>query len=60
MSVHKKSREEIKLMRHAGNVVALVHQEMAKIIEPGVSTKFLDEAAAKIIKENKCIHTLLG
>ena len=60
MSVHKKSREEIKLMRHAGNVVALVHQEMAKIIEPGVSTKFLDEAAAKIIKENKCIPTFLG
>ena len=60
MSVHKKSREELKLMRYAGNVVALVHQEMAKIIEPGVSTKFLDDAAARIIKENKCIPTFLG
>lgn len=60
MSVHKKSREELKLMRYAGNVVALVHQEMARIIEPGVSTKFLDDAAARIIKENKCIPTFLG
>lgn len=60
MSVHKKSREEIKLMKHAGNVVALVHQEMAKIIKPGVSTKYLDEAAYKIIKDNKCVPSFLG
>lgn len=60
MSVHRKSREELKLMRCAGNVVALVHQEMARIIEPGVSTKYLDDAAMKIIKENKCIPTFLG
>ena len=60
MTVHKKSREEIKLMRQAGNIVALVHQEMKKIIEPGVSTKYLDEAAAKIIKEHNAIPTFLG
>lgn len=60
MSVHKKSREEIKLMREAGNIVALVHQEMARIIEPGLSTKELDEVAFKIIKENKAVPTFLG
>ena len=60
MTVHKKSREEIKLMREAGNIVALVHQEMKRIIEPGVSTKYLDDAAAKIIKEHKAIPTFLG
>ena len=60
MSVHKKSREEIKLMKEAGNVVALVHQEMKRIIEPGISTKYLDDVARKIIKENKCIPTFLG
>ncbi len=43
MAVHKKSREELKLMREAGNIVALVHQEMKRIIEPGVSTKYLDD-----------------
>ena len=60
MSVHKKSREELKLMREAGNIVALVHQEMKRIIEPGISTKDLDEAAFKIIKANKAVPTFLG
>lgn len=60
MAVHKKSREEIKLMREAGNIVALVHQEMRKVIEPGISTKELDSIAAKIIKDNRAIPTFLG
>ena len=60
MAASRKSREEIKIMRYAGNVVALVHQAMKKEIKPGVSTKFLDDAAARIIKENKCIPTFLG
>lgn len=60
MSVHKKSREELKLMREAGNIVALVHQEMKRIIEPGISTMELDDAAMRIIKANKAIPTFLG
>ena len=60
MSVHKKSREELKLMREAGNIVALVHQEMKRIIEPGISTMELDDAAMRIIKANKEIPTFLG
>ena len=58
--IHKKSREEIKLMRHAGNIVALVHQEMKKVIEPGISTLELDKIAYDIIKKNKAIPTFLG
>lgn len=58
--IHRKSKEEIKRMRHAGHIVALVHQEMKKIIEPGVTTKYLDDVAFKIIKENKAIPTFLG
>ena len=60
MAVQKKSREEIKLMKEAGNIVALVHQEMKRIIEPGLSTKDLDEIAYKIIKDNKAIPTFMG
>lgn len=60
MTIHKKSREEIKLMKEAGNIVALVHQEMKRIIEPGVNTKYLDDAAMKIIKDHKAIPTFLG
>ena len=48
-----KSREEIKIMRHAGSIVALVHQEMARVIEPGITTLELDKIAYDIIKKNK-------
>ena len=58
--INKKSREEIKLMRMAGNVVALVHKEMASVIEPGISTLELDKIAYDIIKKNKAIPTFLG
>ena len=58
--INKKSREEIKLMRHAGHIVALVHQEMAKVIEAGISTLELDKIAYDIIKKNKAIPTFLG
>ncbi len=58
--INKKSREEIKLMRQAGNIVALVHKEMAQVIEPGISTLELDKIAYDIIKKNKAIPTFLG
>lgn len=58
--MHRKSREEIKIMRMAGNIVALVHQEMARVIEPGISTLELDKIAYDIIKKNKAIPTFLG
>ncbi len=58
--IHKKSREEIKIMRHAGNIVALVHDEMKRVVEPGISTLELDKIAYDIIKKNKAIPTFLG
>ena len=58
--INRKSREDIKLMRHAGHIVALVHQEMKRVIEPGISTKELDNIAYNIIKENRAIPTFLG
>ena len=58
--ITKKSRDEIKKMRHAGHIVALVHKKMKEVIEPGISTKELDSIAMQIIKENKAIPTFLG
>ena len=58
--IHRKSKEELKRMRHAGHIVALVHQEMKRIIEPGITTKYLDDVAMDIIKKNKAIPTFLG
>ena len=58
--INKKSRDEIKRMRHAGHIVALAHQKMKEVIEPGISTKELDNIVMKVIKENKAIPTFLG
>lgn len=58
--INRKSREEIKLMRHAGHIVALVHRKMKEVIEPGISTKELDNIAYNVIKENRAIPTFLG
>ncbi|MCR5261820.1 MAG: type I methionyl aminopeptidase [Candidatus Gastranaerophilales bacterium] len=60
MGITKKSGYEIKLMREAGRVVALVHAEMKKIIKPGVTTQYLNDTAYQIIKDNKCDPTFLG
>ena len=58
--INRKSRDEIKRMRHAGHIVALVHKKMKEVIEPGISTLELDSIAMQIIKENKAIPTFLG
>lgn len=58
--INKKSRDEIKRMRHAGHIVALVHKKMREVIEPGISTKELDDIAMKIIKGERALPTFLG
>lgn len=58
--INRKSRDEIKRMKHAGYIVALVHQKMKEVVVPGISTKELDDIAMKIIKENRAIPTFLG
>ncbi|MBQ9688883.1 type I methionyl aminopeptidase [bacterium] len=58
--ITRKSREDIKRIKHAGYIVALVHEEMRKIIEPGVTTMHLDDVAHKIIRKNTAIPTFLG
>lgn len=47
-----KTKDEIVLMREAGRIVALAHQEVSKHIAPGVSTKQLD----KIVEETILKH----
>lgn len=44
-----KTERELKLMREAGRIVALAHQEVAKAIAPGVTTAELDAIAEKTI-----------
>ena len=58
--IKKKSRDEIKLMKIAGDIVAQVHLAMRDAVKPGVSTKDLDDLAYEIIKSNKAIPTFKG
>lgn len=55
-----KSAREIEIMKEAGRIVALVHEEMAKQIKPGVTTKQLDKIAEKIIKDNGATPSFKG
>lgn len=60
MSIHRKSKFEVNLMKQAGNIVALVHAAMKEAVKEGVTTKELDDIAFKIIKEHKADPTFLG
>lgn len=44
-----KTPRELDIMREAGRIVALTHQELAKHIEPGITTNKLDEIAEEFI-----------
>lgn len=60
MAVTIKTQHEIQLMREAGNILATVHEELAKIIEPGISSYELDRYAYELIKKFDCIPSFLN
>ena len=47
-----KSPREISLMKEAGRIVAVCHQEIANIIQPGITTIELDALVEKVIRDN--------
>ncbi|MEJ9256957.1 type I methionyl aminopeptidase [Bacillus wiedmannii] len=46
-----KTPREIEIMRGAGRIVALTHQELKQHITPGITTKELDQIAEKTIQK---------
>lgn len=58
--IYIKSRRELDKMRRAGEVVALVHNKLAEIIKPGVTTIELDRAAEEIIRSRGAIPSFKG
>ena len=56
----KKSVREIELMRTAGRIVALAHQEVKKHIAPGISTLELDQIVEKVIRQNGATPSFKG
>ena len=55
-----KTEEEIKRMKKAGELLAKVHREVAKIIKPGISTCEIDQFVEKYLKEHNAIPEQKG
>ncbi len=50
-----KSEREIELMREAGRILAQVHEELGKMLKPGISTMDIDRTGEKMIRSFGCI-----
>ncbi|PFG02695.1 type I methionyl aminopeptidase [Bacillus sp. es.036] len=55
-----KTPRELDIMREAGRIVALTHQELQKHIKPGVTTKELDTIADRFIRQLDAIPSFKG
>ncbi len=60
MAVTIKSAKEIELMREAGRLLEIVHDEMGKIIRPGISTMDINECGDRVIRELGCKPNFLN
>ncbi len=58
--VYLKTDEEVELLREANLLVGKVLAELAKVIEPGVTTKQLDTIAETFIRDNGAVPTFKG
>ena len=60
MSVTIKSGHEIELMREAGRLLAIMHEELQKEIKPGISTWDINHLADTIIRDFGCVPNFLN
>lgn len=58
--INIKSPRELELMKEAGRIVALVHQEMAKAVKVGTTTNILNDIAEKIIVDHGATPSFKG
>ena len=59
MPITIKSAREIELMTEAGRILEVVHEELAKALHPGMSTKDIDKLGEEIIRSYGCIPSFL-
>ena len=55
-----KTSEELQIMREAGRIVAIAHEEMRRAIKPGLSTKALDTLALTVLRDHGAEPCFLG
>ena len=60
MAILIKSEREIELMREAGKILALTHEELKKAINPGIYTYELDRIGEEVIRSYGCIPSFLN
>lgn len=60
MPVTIKTEREIKLMREAGRILAITHEELGKALKPGMSTLDIDRLGEEIIRSYGCIPSFLN
>lgn len=60
MPITRKSQAEIELMREAGRILAITHNELKKELKAGMSTKDIDELGETIIRDYGCIPSFLN
>ncbi len=60
MALVLKTAEELDIMRQAGRIVAIAHEEMRRAIEPGVTTKRLDTIALTVLRDHGAEPCFLG
>lgn len=60
MAVTIKSKKEIQLMREAGKMLEDVHNRLAEIIQPGISTLEIDQFGEKAIRDLGCVPNFLN
>lgn len=60
MDIQLKTPDELAIMREAGRIVAIAHEEMKNAIRPGVSTLELDQIAANVLADHDATAAFLN
>jgi methionyl aminopeptidase len=60
MAVTIKSEREIQLMRDAGKILSEVHNKLAEMIAPGITTMDIDRKGEELIRQAGCIPSFKG
>ena len=60
MAITIKSNKEIELMREAGRILAITHEELEKALRPGMSTWDINRIGEEVIRSYGCIPSFLN
>ena len=60
MPISIKSEREIELMREAGKILKITHDELARAVRPGISTFELNKIGEEVIRSYGCIPSFLN